>query len=417
MSGLFGAIQAAKSGLLAHERGLSVVSSNIANVNTPDYIRRRMVFEEAASTMAGGFEIGRGVEATEVQRILNSLLEAQLITEHQTSGGLDIMSSTLARLETTLDESSRVGISGAINELFIAFQSLADNPGGAAERLTLIEKANALADQFGRVEGDIQSLQRELDLIVPSLANEINQLTSQIADLNQKILEAEAGGNTANDLRDKRSGLMVQLADKMSFRYFEDDGGMVTIMASSGHLLVSATQSFNLETERDPALDGLYSVNLVLSESQTVDLTSSLGEGRLGTAIELRDTVLPQYLDTIDELAAALIVEVNAQHRLGYGLDGSTNNDFFSPIVPTEVNTDLLTDAQVDDVWVADFASVYESGDSFGDQYTIVSERQPGPRHREHQRRRPRPVSGSRRTDGSRFGGGREPQFDLRRGG
>lgn len=372
MSGIFGAIQVAKSGLLAHEKALSVVAGNIANVNTPNYVRRKLVFEEAPSFKDGKLEIGRGVEAEEIQRILNSLLDAQIITEQQTSGGLDITNTTLNRMEVTFDETSRLGISGAINELFIAFQSLADNPGGSAERQILVEKARLLGDQFSRVEGDLQSLQRELDLMVPVMVSEINQLTSQIAEMNQDILEFEASGATANNLRDKRHGLMLELADKMTYQYYEDEGGMVSIMDASGHLLVGGAQSYDLQATRKSALENRYAVELVISQSQTVDLTSSLGEGRLGAVIDLRDTVLSQYRDSIDELAAALIVEINAQHRLGYGLDASTNNDFFSPVTPSDVNTDLLTSAQVDSVYVSDYQTVYRSGNTVGDQYTIV---------------------------------------------
>lgn len=372
MSGIFSAIQVAKSGLLAHERALSVVSNNIANVSTPDYVRRRTILEEARSYNSGGLEVGRGVEAVEVQRVLNSLLGAQILTEQQSFGGLDITNTTLSRLEVTFDETYRTGISGAMNEFFIAFQSLADNPGGSGERLTLVEKANALVDQFSRVEGDIQSLQRELDQLVPVLVDDINQITNQIAEINQDILRYEAGGATASDLRDQRSGLMLDLADKITYSYFEDDGGMVNISTASGHLLVGGIESHDLQATRESSLDSHYAVKIELSSTQTADITSSLGEGRLGTAIELRDTVLNGYLDSVDELAGALIVEVNAQHRLGYGLDASTNNDFFSPITPANVNTDLLVDAQVDSTWVSDFQSVYESGGSFGDQYTLV---------------------------------------------
>jgi flagellar hook-associated protein 1 FlgK len=208
--------------------------------------------------------------------------------------------------------------------------------------------------------------------MVPALVSEINQVTSQIATLNQDILQFEASGATANDLRDQRNGLMLELADKISYQYYEDANSMVTIMAASGHLLVGGALSYDLQATRKPAYNDLYGVDVIISESTTVDLTSSLGEGRLGTVIELRDTTLSQYRDSVDELAAALTVEINAQHRLGYGLDATTNNDFFSPITPTNVNTSALTDAQVDSYWVSDYQTVYRSGSTVGDQYTIT---------------------------------------------
>ncbi len=66
----------------------------------------------------------------------------------------------------------------------------------------------------------------------------------------------------------------------------------------------------------------------------TIDITSLISNGRLKGLIDLRDAVLPNTIDQLDRLAAAIVNEVNQQHRLGFALDDTTANDFFGPLSP-----------------------------------------------------------------------------------
>jgi flagellar hook-associated protein 1 FlgK len=53
------------------------------------------------------------------------------------------------------------------------------------------------------------------------------------------------------------------------------------------------------------------------------------GGGKLGGILEARDSVISGVLASLDEIAVALIEQVNAVHATGYGLDGSTGLCFF----------------------------------------------------------------------------------------
>lgn len=332
MSTLFGAIQIAKSSILAHQRALAVVANNLANVNTPNYVRRRVIFEELRSLEKGRLAgVGGGVEAADIQKIVDRFIEAQLTREQQTAGELDLTSSILSRVEIIFDETSQQGLNSAINALFIAFQALADNPGGTTERVILIEKARNLSNQFNRVDSDLLAVQRDLDNLVPVLVDEINRLTAKIAETNQAILQLEATGASANDLRDRRDGFIRELSDKLAFQLLEDERGLVRVLSPSGHLLVDGTRAFSLQATRKTSLGGQFGVELVIGSGQAVDVTSSLTEGRLGAVIGLRDNLISQYRGSIDDLAAALVNEINVQHQQGVGLDGSTGADFSRP--------------------------------------------------------------------------------------
>src|SRR6185312_10510055 len=78
--GLSQALTAAAAGLHATQAGLSIVAGNVANANTPGYVRKTV---NQVSTSAGGATIG--VRVGDVQRQLDQYVQKQLRTE--TGGG------------------------------------------------------------------------------------------------------------------------------------------------------------------------------------------------------------------------------------------------------------------------------------------------------------------------------------------
>ncbi|MGH7229816.1 MAG: FlgK family flagellar hook-associated protein, partial [Nitrospiraceae bacterium] len=71
-----------------------------------------------------------------------------------------------------------------------------------------------------------------------------------------------------------------------------------------------------------------------------------ISSGQLRGLLDVRDQVIPQLQGSLDTLAAGLVTEVNQQHRLGFGLDGSTGLDFFSAFGLTAATLSVaLTDA------------------------------------------------------------------------
>ncbi|RLE40644.1 flagellar hook-associated protein FlgK, partial [Candidatus Woesearchaeota archaeon] len=57
--------------------------------------------------------------------------------------------------------------------------------------------------------------------------------------------------------------------------------------------------------------------------------------GELKGLLDIRDDTafgIPSYQSQLDTLAYNLIQKVNAQHSVGFGLDGSTNVNFFAPV-------------------------------------------------------------------------------------
>src|SRR5205823_5483386 len=210
ISSLLGIAQRA---LLASETALGVVGNNIANVNTPGYTRQVPDLEsDPSSVTAQGVLVGTGVHVAAVRQVLDPLLEKRLLgaeTERRQQGAVRDQLSALASVLNELDQPS---LGDAVDGFFAAADALARNPGGAAEREILLGQARTLADQLQQRSAAVAALQRGADDAYVAATTRANDALGRIADLNRAITAAEAGGERANDLRDRRRTALTALA-------------------------------------------------------------------------------------------------------------------------------------------------------------------------------------------------------------
>ena len=327
MAGLFAIFDIAKLGLQANQRALQVVSQNLANVNTPGFSRQEAIFQETQAINVGAQLLGTGVQIVEVRRLVNNFVEAQINVSQQDTGRLQAQQDAFARLEGIFPDTANQGINAALNEFFNAFRDVANNPQGQTERTVLLDKASTLSQQFNKVANDLTHLRRDLNAQVNQTISEVNSLASQIGQLNGKITIAEAGGLTANDLRDQRGQLLNELGKRIEIHTFEDATGQVQVFVGRGNLLVERNTSLPLSGQA-VASNGGY-VNVF---SNGHDISSFIGNGTLNGLLNQRDTTIPNVLNQINTLGASVVNEVNKVHINGYGLDSSTRNNFFSPL-------------------------------------------------------------------------------------
>jgi flagellar hook-associated protein 1 FlgK len=71
---LFGAVQSSSNALRVNQIGLQVVGNNIANANTPGYIRQELVQTAAQGYRSGDVIVGQGVLAIGVQQKVDNLV-------------------------------------------------------------------------------------------------------------------------------------------------------------------------------------------------------------------------------------------------------------------------------------------------------------------------------------------------------
>jgi flagellar hook-associated protein 1 FlgK len=148
MLGLYSVLDMAKLSLLAQQANMAVVSHNVSNVNTPGYSRQRLVVEASPSLSTDIGQMGSGVRALGVRREYDAFVNAQINIEKQILGNWQAQDYSFLRVEGLFNATSESGLSGAMDEYWNAWQAVADNPSGSAERVNLISRAETMARDF-----------------------------------------------------------------------------------------------------------------------------------------------------------------------------------------------------------------------------------------------------------------------------
>jgi len=369
MPGLFSTLDIASRGLAVNQRGLSVTSHNISNVDTPGYSRQRQELSSSTPIPDQRGNIGTGVEQDTVARVTDEFIQRRLVQEHARSGALEAEADALSQIENVFNEQGREGLTTRISELFDRFQDLAaaSQAGQPTERESLRSEAGLLVDAVHRTDEALRNLQRATDRAIVDLVPEINRLTSQIADLNDEIVKLEVTA-PANDLRDQRDGLMRELSEKIEVTHFENGDGSLVVLFEGGVPLVDRSRSAELQAVSDPTnpFDPTFSRVFYDDGSNFFDVTGRVGGGELGGLLRSRDVHAATALRDLDALVFTLADGINARHQAGFGLDGVGGRDFFAPLGAVDdaarslgLSADVL--ASADAIAASDSAVVAET--------------------------------------------------------
>lgn len=323
---IFGLFDIGKSALYASQMGLYVTGHNIANVNTPGFNRQEVILETSNPVATQGGFLGRGVRVAGIKRHFDRFIYNQLLLQSQRLGASRTLSNTMSRIEETFNDIKGLGLSGALQEFFNAWQEVATSPEILPARNLLLSKAQAFLNAAKEMEGSIKDILKEIEGSTGDVTERINSLLSRIGELNGKILQVESGlsGSRANDLRDQREELLKELSGLIDISYYEDESGSITVVHGTFNLVERETVSgFS-------AITGNDGKKRIYVSGQ--DITDTIRSGELGGLLSARKDVERYQLFGLRRLIASIIKEINLQHRQGYGLDGSTGNDFFTPI-------------------------------------------------------------------------------------
>ncbi len=344
---------------------VQTTAHNISNADTEAYSRQRVESTPTRPRLVQGGLLGTGARPESIERVTSTFLEHQLLTEKQSRGQLDLLATALSHVEEVLSEAQVGGLSSAITEFFNTWQELAVNPEGVAERQAVVAQGVALARQFGIYTDAIDQVAVDTRSDLESSVEKINTLAAKIADTNQAIVSAEAGGNQANDLRDMRNRLLGQLADLTEFTVVETGDPLDFTVQVKGQTVVQGVQSLDVAVVNDE--QGLPTLAMVQG-----GVTSRFFElpdrGRVGAALRVIRTDVPQVQEGLNEIAVFLAANVNALHQQGYALDETTNQRFFESPLSVAAGSGNTGGATASEPTVADAASF--TGHDYQIQFT-----------------------------------------------
>ncbi|HMN67612.1 MAG TPA: flagellar hook-associated protein FlgK [Bdellovibrionales bacterium] len=340
MSRIWSMMDVGRRSLANSQTALQTTAHNVANKSTEGYSRQRVDVVTNLPVGEGKMRIGMGARASDVTRTNNEFLEKQIEREGNQFGFLSSRSGMLGRVEQVYNEQVNKGLNHSLGGFFNALRELSNNPESLATRTAVKESADLLTKDFARVDTQLKEIQMDADFQIATKVEEVNQLTKEIAQLNEKITGVEIGGATANDERDRRDLLVKKLSEKVNVRYAESKDGQLTITAGNTAVLVSGFSQRDLTVQSTPEKDGKREGNFEVfykstEHSTPVNVTKQLNGGELGGLLQVRDDVVNKFIGGMDDLAYTVGWEVNRAHVQGYDRQGRTGNMFFElPMEP-----------------------------------------------------------------------------------
>jgi flagellar hook-associated protein 1 FlgK len=319
--------------MLAQQSALEVVANNVANANTPGYSREVPNFEESAPVLNGNTMVGTGVTLASVQSVRDNILNLRIDQETSQQSSLSSYVNSMNQVQSLFNETQGTGLQTYLSNFFNSFQSLATDPTSSPLRQATITAGQDLAGAFNQTSQNLTTIQQGLDQSVVQTVQQVNTLTTQVANLNQQIQEVSNSGDSAGSLEDERDEALTNLSNLIDTAVVYGNDGSVAVTTTNGTALVSGNQSDQLTTQLDSST-GMHEVI-----AAGADITSSIAGGQLQGLINARDNGIPSAQASLDNLAAGVVSGVNTQQKAGYDLNGSMGVDFFTPFTPSASGT------------------------------------------------------------------------------
>ena len=331
------ALSIAMSGLRANQLALSLTSSNVANSDTPGYIRKTV---NQIQTSSGS--IGAGVSVTGVNRELDLYLQQQIRTEQSGASYADLRSSILSSLQSIYGTPGGTGtLETAFNNLVTAVQGLSTSSDSQSARIGVLNAAQSLTQQLNSMSAGVQSLRSQAESGLNSAVNTANTAMQQIVNLNTQLASGDTTDAAAAALKDQRDQYVDQLSQLMDIRVIENSNNQIQVFTNSGVQLVGAeasTLSFNpqgtvtpnTQWDADPTKSNLGTLMVHFPNGGSLNLiqTGSIRSGTIAGYLELRDKTLVQAQTQLDQFAANMSILLSDKTTAGTAVSSGASNGF-----------------------------------------------------------------------------------------
>ncbi|KJC35149.1 flagellar hook-associated protein FlgK [Bradyrhizobium sp. LTSP857] len=330
--GLSSALASAMSGLRANQAALSIVSSNVANSQTPGYVAQTATQIEVTT---GDF--GSTAKTTGVSRDIDSYVQNQLRIETGGSGYADQTANILNQLQNVYGNPGGSGtLETALNNFTSSLQALSTSAGSSSAQTVALGAAQALATQLNVTTKGIQSLRSNVEQDLGTSAQQANAAMNQIADINTKLQGLASTDPSAATLMDQRDQAINSLSKYVDVRVTTDGSNQANIYTTTGIQLVgaglasqfsfasvgalSATSLYNT----DPAKSGVGALTIKLPNGSSIDVAgnSVVSSGQIAADLKLRDQTLVQAQTQVDQLAATMSSALSDKTTAGSTVSG-----------------------------------------------------------------------------------------------
>jgi flagellar hook-associated protein 1 FlgK len=375
-----GILNVGVSGLNAAQVGILTTSHNISNASTAGYNRQQIIQTTNTPMFTGAGFIGQGTTVETVRRIYSQQLSEQVMSASTGAAQMDSYLAQIGQIDNLLADPS-AGLSPALSDFFKAVQEMAAYPASLPARQSMLSASQSLVSRFQAIDQRMAEIRSGVNAQITSEIAAINSYATQIAEINQRIILAQAAGpnQPANDLLDQRDQLIADLNTKIRATTITQSDGTFSVFIGNGQPLVIGTQAYSMQAVAAPDDPERIVVALRSPNGNTVFMPESmLTGGSLGGLVAFRSESLDAAQNALGRIALTLATNFNAQHELGQDLTGALGGDFFDPsmLVPTvRANANNAVPAQMPTVTVSTVGALSTSDYRLsydGTNYTLL---------------------------------------------
>ncbi len=306
----------------------STIASNIANANTPGY---------SAQTANLGTTATGGVDVFSIAREANAALASQVNSATSDSASQNAISTALATLAQTVDDSASATSPGALQNGASPFALLGDfttamalfeaQPSSLSVAQAAVAAAKSVTVSLNSGAQAVTQVRSQADQGIGQAVAEVNSLLGQFQTVNNSIISGLAGGADVGALQDQRDSLVNQISQQIGVTTSINSNGSMAIFTDSGVTLFQSTPfqlAFNPSGTLGPNQTGnAVSVNGAPITGPTS--TTPIQSGAIAGLAQLRDTIAPQYQAQLDQISGNLIAAFQET-------DQSTTNTGLPPL-------------------------------------------------------------------------------------
>ena len=363
---LISCLNIAQQALSVNQAAISVVSNNIANVDTPGYSKWRVNqaavinYTPSAGNKMSLAQSGSGVTIDSVQRYSNSYLQNYYWQENSGASYLSKYSTIASNIEDLTNELKNTGLSEALTNFYAAANALSSNPSDITARQNYIQQAQNVSAVFNNMSKNLNDMKATLvgdpnkpgtlgASEIASQADSVNSLLDQIAKVNFDIVKTNSSDSSAPALLDKRDALVSKLTALIPVSVKENSNGTIDVSIGENKLVAGSQVSAYLKvtsgTASNPVIVSLVDKN---SASVAANINGDIASGSIGAILTATgdsngsNLTLNGVLVQLNKMANNFASVLNSvQTTVGYPDSNGTNT---TPMA-IDSNTGLLIPA------------------------------------------------------------------------
>lgn len=306
-----------------NQYALTVVSHNVANINTEGYTRKRVNFEESIVGNYGRDVYSRikSLNGSTITGLVDYMDEAALGDIANTKSETEYyngLADALGGLEDIADALGDNGLNALLNDFFTAAANLEQFPDDLTIRQQYVACAQNVCDKFNEVSKKYDDYQSSLISDTQDNTEIVNNLLSQIAASNESYMKNGKDTSTLNGTY----ALIQELSSYVNVTTEKNANGTLNVYIGNTQAVQGSKVNYTLESKVDTTGNGnVMTFSLKSTEDENYVITRGVNEsikgGKIGASLEFLNGTNDSYYNVTDmknalnEAAKSFVEELN----------------------------------------------------------------------------------------------------------